>query len=153
MSQSWQMPDALWERIAPLLPPGKPHPLGCHNPRVDNRRAMDAIFFVLRTGCQWNALNATGICSSSSAHRRFQEWVAAGVFHQLWVQGLAAYDELQGIDWAWLSMDGAMTKAPLGGGENRPQSHRPGQARHQAEPAHRGGRHPGRAGGGRRQPQ
>ena len=36
---------------------------------------MDAIFFVLRTGCQWNALNATGICSSSSAHRRFQEWV------------------------------------------------------------------------------
>ena len=26
-----------------------------------------------------------------------------------------AYDALQGIDWAWLSMDGAMTKAPLGG--------------------------------------
>jgi putative transposase len=32
---------------------------------------MDAIFFVLRTGCQWNALHETGICSSSSAHRRF----------------------------------------------------------------------------------
>jgi hypothetical protein len=28
---------------------------------------------VLRTGYQWNALNATGICSSRSAHRRFQE--------------------------------------------------------------------------------
>jgi hypothetical protein len=34
---------------------------------------MDAILLVLRTGMQWNALNATGICSSSSAHRRFQE--------------------------------------------------------------------------------
>ena len=76
---------------------------------------MDAIFFVLRTGCQWNALNATGICSSSSAHRRFQEWTAAGVFVTLWAQGLQEYDELKGLDWSWLAMDGAMTKAPLGG--------------------------------------
>ena len=71
----WRIPDALWERIEPLLPPRKPHPLGCHRPRVDDRKAMDAIFFVLRTGCQWNALNQTNICSSRSAHRRFQEWV------------------------------------------------------------------------------
>jgi transposase len=135
-ADQWRIPDELWARIEPLLPPRPPHPLGCHNPRVPDRRAMDAIFFVLRTGCQWNALNATGICSSSSAHRRFQEWVAAGVFRRVWAQGLAAYDELVGIDWDWLSMDGAMTKAPLGGGENRPQSHRPGQAWHQTEPAH-----------------
>src|SRR5215207_2506944 len=149
----WRLPDELWARIAPLLPAGKPHPLGCHRPRVDDRRAMDAIVFVLRTGCQWNALNATGICSSSSAHRRFQEWTAAGVFHRLWAQGLAAYDELQGIDWAWLSMDGAMTKAPLGGEENRPQPHRPGQARHEAQPAHRSRGRAGGAGRGRGQPQ
>jgi len=90
---------------------------------------MDAIFFVLRTGCQWNALNATGICSSSSAHRRFQEWTAAGVFQKLWVVGLEEYDELQGIDWSWQSMDGAMTKAPLGGGKNRPKPYGSGQKR------------------------
>jgi putative transposase len=111
----WRIPDALWERVEPLLPPRPPHPLGCHNPRVGDRRAMDAIFFVLRPGCQWNALNATGICSSSSAHRRFQEWTAAGVFVTLWAQGLQEYDELKGLDWEWLAMDGAMTKAPLGG--------------------------------------
>src|SRR4051812_20403406 len=52
--------------------------LGCHRPRVAGRDAMDAILLVLRTGMQWNALNATGICSSSSAHRRFQEWEQAG---------------------------------------------------------------------------
>jgi hypothetical protein len=39
----------------------------------------------------------------------------ADVFVALWAQGLVAYDALQGIDWAWLAMDGAMTKAPLGG--------------------------------------
>jgi putative transposase len=111
----WRIPDTLWERIERLLPPRPSHPLGCHKPRVADRRAMDAIFFVLRTGCQWNALNATGICSSSSAHRRFQEWTAAGVFVNLWAQGLQEYDELKGLDWEWLAMDGAMTKAPLGG--------------------------------------
>src|SRR5262245_46967746 len=96
-----------------LLPPRPAHPLGCHNPRVPDRDAMDVL--VLRTGMQWNALNATGICSSSSAHRRFQEWTEAGVCSEFWRQGLLADDELRGIDWAWLSCDGAMGKAPLGG--------------------------------------
>ena len=112
---NWRLSDQLWEQIEPLLPPRKPHPLGCHNPRVPDRNAMNAILFVLRTGCQWNALNATGICSSSSAHRRFQEWTDAGVFEAFWRNGLAKYDELKGIDWSWLSMDGAMSKAPLSG--------------------------------------
>jgi transposase len=91
--------------------------------RVDDRSAMDAIFFVLKTGCQWNALNATGICSSSSAHRRFQEWNEAGVFRKLWKKCLERYDELKGIDWSFCSMDGAMTKAPLGGEKKRAESH------------------------------
>ena len=92
-----------------------PHRFGGHNPRVPDRKAMDAIFFVLRTGCPWNALNATGICSSSSAHRRFQEWTAAGVFVTLGAEALRDYDELEGLDWSWLARDGAMTKAPPGG--------------------------------------
>jgi transposase len=111
----WRMPDWLWERIEPLLPERPPHPLGCHNPRVPDRNAMDAILLVLRTGMQWNALDLTGPASSSSAHRRFQEWERAGVFHEIWRQGLLCYDEQVGIDWAWLAADGAMSKAPLGG--------------------------------------
>jgi len=127
-----RIPDALWEKIEPLLPPAEPHPLGCHNPPVPARAAMNAIFFVLRTGCQWNALNATGICSSSAAHRWFQKWVAAGVFEEFWALGLQEYDELKGIDWSWQSMDGAMTKAPLGGEKNWPQPHGSSQGRRQA---------------------
>lgn len=117
----WRIPEVLWDKMTPLLPPHrpKPHPLGCHRRRVDDRAAMNAILFVLRTGCQWNALNATGICSSSSAHRRFVEWVEAGVFERFWREGLLRYDELKGIDWSWLSMDGAMTKAPLAGTKKR----------------------------------
>jgi transposase len=152
VDDGWRIPDPLWLRIVELLPPRPVHRLGCHNPRVDDRKAMDAIFFVLRTGCQWNALNATGICSSSSAHRRFQEWVAAGVFHQLWQLGLTEYDGLKGLDWRWQAMDGAMTKAPLGGEKDGQEPHRPRQARRQAEPADGSRWHPRRGRRGRGQP-
>ena len=110
----WRLPDALWAKMEPLVPARPKHPLGCHNLRVPDRAAMDAIFFVLRTGCQWDALKETGICSSSSAHRRFQEWVAAGVFAAFWREGLLAYDALKGIEWTWRALDGAM-----GGGGSR----------------------------------
>lgn len=134
---NWRITDELWERMEPLLPARKAHPLGCHRPRISDRDAMNAILLVLRTGMQWNALNATGICTSSSAHRRFSEWRDAGVFERFWQEGLLAYDRLKGIDWRWLSLDGAMTKAPLGGEKNRSQSYRSRQRRHQAKPVDR----------------
>jgi transposase len=148
----WRISDELWAMIEPLLPPPPFHPLGCHRPRVENRRAMDAIFFVLRTGCQWNALNATGICTSSSAHRRFQEWVDDGVFERLWAACLEAYDDQVGIDWLWQALDGAMTKAPLGRGKNRAQSDRPRQAGRQTQSARRWRGRPAGVGDRRREP-
>jgi transposase len=129
----WRLPDELWEALLPHLPAGKPHPWGCHNPRVSDRSAMEAILFVLRTGCQWEALNYTTFCKKSSAHRRFQEWEAAGVFAKLWELGLQHYDAVVGIDWRWQALDGAMTKAPLGGKKNRTKSHGSGQNRHETQ--------------------
>jgi transposase len=87
---------------------------------VPDRRCADAIFYVLRTGCQWEALTQTELCAKSTAHDRFQHWAAAGVFLHLWPAGVAQFDELQGIDWAWLSLDGALSKAPLGGKKTGP---------------------------------
>ena len=124
---AFQVSDALWEALAPLLPQRvNTHPRGGGRPRVPDRTCANGIFYVLRTGCQWKALDATGICSGSTAHLRFQEWAAAGVFLELWRTGLERYGELQGIDWDWLSLDGATTKAPLGGEKNRTQPHGPG---------------------------
>lgn len=50
LDDGYRLPDDLWARMEPLLPPPPPHPLGCRNPRTPNRKAMDAILFVLRTG-------------------------------------------------------------------------------------------------------
>ena len=87
---------------------------------MPDRTCANGIFYVLRAGCQWKGLDATGICSGSTAHVRFQECVAAGVFLDLWRVGLEHYDELKGLGCSWLSLDGAMTKSPLGGGKPGP---------------------------------
>ncbi len=130
--------DELWAALEPLLPVHvNTHRFGGGRPRVPDRRCADAIFYVLRTGCQWQALDQTDLCAHSTAHDRFQEWVRAGVFFQLWQMSVEFFDDLVGIDWSWLSMDGAMTKAPLGGEKNRAQSDRSGQGGRQAQPVDR----------------
>ena len=50
----WRIPDDLWEAIAPLLPEHKnTHRYGGGRPRKSDRVCLEAILFVLRTGCQW----------------------------------------------------------------------------------------------------
>lgn len=152
--ERWLVSDELWSRIAPLLP-RRPErvPSQGGRPRVPDRDALNGILFVLRTGCQWNALNATGICSSSTAHLRFQQWVQAGVFAKLWEAGLTEYDELKGLQWRWQAMDGAMTKAPLGGEKNRAQPDGSSQTGRQAQCVDGGRWRTDWRGGGRCQPQ
>ena len=144
--------DELWALMEPLLAPHpNTHRFGGGRPRVPDRTCADGIFFVLRTGCQWNALCATGLCPSSTAHDRFQQWVEDGFFLRFWRAGLAEYDAFNGIDWTWMSMDGAMTKSPLAGEKNRAQPDGPRQERHQAFPLGRGQRRAGGLGRGRSQ--
>lgn len=126
---SYCIPDVIWDRIAPLLLPSstthrkKKKKKKTGRPRMDDRKAMSAIFYVLRTGCQWNALPRS-LGASSTVHDRFQEWRKAGVFKRMWIDGLAKYDKKTGIDWKWQAMDGVITKAPLGGKKHRTKSHR-----------------------------
>jgi transposase len=150
----WRLPDLLWEQLEVLLPEHKnTHRFGGGRPRTPDRVCADAIFFVLRTGVPWKALNATKFCPGSTAHDRFQEWVEAGVFLKLWEAGLLEYDFFEGIDWSWLSMDGCMTKAPLGGEKDGQESHGPRQEGGQAQPAGRGRGGARGVGRGRGQPQ
>ena len=74
--ETWRLPEGLWAVMEPLVPEPLPHPRG-GRPLVASRRAMEAIWFVMRMGCPWRALNATSLCSSATAERRFREWVAS----------------------------------------------------------------------------
>ncbi len=131
---NWRVSDDLWERVEPLLPRYRVTRAG-GRPRVDRRQVLDGILYVLRTGCQWKAAPAE-FGSPSTLHRYFQEWTKKGVFFRLWKEALREYDALEGIDWGWQSLDGAMTKAPLGGEKNRSQPDGPRQVRYQAFPSY-----------------
>jgi putative transposase len=122
VESAYEIPDVLWDKIVPLLPPQKRKKKKAGRPRMNDRNAMSAIFYVLRTGCQWNALPRS-LGASSTVHDRFQEWRKAGVFKRMWIDGLSVYDKKTGIDWKWQAMDGLITKAPLGGKRYRSESY------------------------------
>jgi len=109
----WEVPDALWDRIVPVLAEHDPAP-GAGRPRIDQRAALDAIIFRLRSGCQWNRL-PDRFPDDSSVHRTFQRWVDRGVFPAIWAVLVEECDALGGVEWDWQSVDAAMRKARLGG--------------------------------------
>jgi transposase len=112
----WLVSDELWVELEPLLPRRKRRLRDAGGrPPISDREAMDGIFFVLKTGCPWRALDVTGICPGSTAHDRFQEWRTAGVFKAFWKKELQRYDTAKGIDWRWLSLDASFAKSPLAG--------------------------------------
>ena len=113
--------DELWAVLQPLLPVHiNTHRTGGGRPRVSDRDCADAIFYVLQTGCHWQALDQTELCAYWTARERFQEWVKAGVFHMLWQAGPEQFDELREVNWDWLNIDGAATNAPPGAEKNLP---------------------------------
>jgi transposase len=142
--RSWELPESLWKYIEARLPEPVPKPKG-GRPSAEPRRVMATIFYILRTGIQWKAVPSSSMrgkfVSGSCAHEYFQLWDSLGVFDAVWADALAEYDEKVGLDMKWQSLDGSMTKAPLGGEKNGPKPHRPREARHEALHSHRGPRH------------
>ena len=60
----FRISDELWTVLRPLLPVHvNTHRFGGGRPRVSDRNCADAIFYVLRTGCQWQALDQTELCA------------------------------------------------------------------------------------------
>ncbi len=118
-TKSWTVSDEMWKRVKPLIPARKRdenkdyvrRPGGGRKP-MDPRVVFEAIVYVLRTGILWKALPRE-FGSASSVHQYFLEWKEAGLFEAIWIQGLAEYDEMQGIAWSWQSIDGSMVKASL----------------------------------------
>ena len=92
----WHTPDALWERIAPILGPEKP-PGTVGRPSMPYRVLFDAIIFVLRSGCPWHAIPRQAYAPRSTVHDRFRQWVKQGVFIQAWQTMLHSYGKQVGI--------------------------------------------------------
>jgi len=71
--------DAQWERIAPLLPGKKGDPGRSGD---DNRRSLEGILWIVRTGAPWRDLpDAFG--NWFTVWKRFRRWALKGVFEKV----------------------------------------------------------------------
>ncbi|MER6802180.1 MULTISPECIES: transposase [Streptomyces] len=76
------VPDDLWERVAPLLPPAPERRRRCPGRlRVPDRTALAGVLDVLRTGVAWRAVPEEAVgCSGVTAWRRPRDRTEAGVW-------------------------------------------------------------------------
>jgi transposase/AmiR/NasT family two-component response regulator len=94
----WRLSDQLWQRIEALLPATR-HP---ERTRPLDRQAMDAIFFVLRSGVHWSRLPET-FCSAATARGRLRQWAARGIIEELLAAGLDARTTWEHLHWERLA--------------------------------------------------
>lgn len=106
--------DALWDRIAPLLPTEPRKPKG-GRPRVSDRAALTGVLFVLLTGVPWEYLpQEMGCGSGMTCWRRLRDWQKRGVWmrlHRLLLRELRAADQL---DWTRAALDSSSVAAKKG---------------------------------------
>jgi len=115
----FNLPRPLWRKLKKCLPKEKNKRSSTKGgrPRASERAVINAIWYVLWTGCQWKALHRDWFgVSSSVVHERFQRWRQMGLFEKL-MKRMAEYyaREHGGIGWKWQAMDSKHSAAPLGG--------------------------------------
>ena len=71
--------DAQWKRIAPILPGKKGDPGRSGD---DNRRSLEGILWIVRTGAPWRDLPDV-FGNWFSVWKRFRRWALKGVFEKI----------------------------------------------------------------------
>jgi transposase len=92
--------DADWDRIKDLLPgrPGQPGWVA-----ADNRRFIDAVLWIARTGAPWRDLPER-LGNWNSTWRRFDRWSRTGTWKLV-------FEALQDSDLEWLILDSTVIRA------------------------------------------
>jgi transposase len=111
------VPDDLWERVAPLLPPTparrRRHPGSL---RVPDRVALAGVMYVLRTGVARRDVPTESVgCSGVTAWRRLRNWTEAGVWPRLHAALLAELRRGGLLKMDDCSADGSHIRALKGG--------------------------------------
>ena len=111
--------DELWELVEPLIPKVPRRRRFPGGERLDDRRVLSGILFVLRTGIPWEYLPQEMGCGSGvTCWRRLREWQQAGVWQRLREVLLAKLDQAELTDWTRAAIDSSHVRAL--GGATRP---------------------------------
>ena len=85
--------DAEWAVLAPLIPQASP---GGRPPKTDMRQAMNAIFYLLRTGSPWRYLPRDGFPPRSTVYNIFRKFQADGTWEAIWAELYTLLREREG---------------------------------------------------------
>lgn len=115
--------DELWEVVEPLIPEVKRRKRYPGRKRIDDRKALTGIVFVLQTGIPWEHLpQEMGCGSGMTCWRRLREWQEQAVWQRLHEVLLARLNGADQIDWSRAAIDSSQVRALFGGSS-------PGRAR------------------------
>ena len=112
--------EAQWKKIAPLLPkPPKQRKGG--RPWIENRRVLEGILWILRSGARWQDLPEK-FPHPSTCWRRLRDWEERGVWLNIWRTFLSELNERQQVKWSEAFLDGSFAPAKKGAAESEKPS-------------------------------
>jgi len=104
--------DKQWAVIAPHLP--KQKHMG--RPRFEDRKVMNGILYILRTGSRWADIPKTESYGNPvTCWRRLKEWEEAGYWNEIWKKVLLSLDKKKKVNWIKIFLDGSFAPAKKGG--------------------------------------
>jgi transposase len=93
--------DEQWSRISPLMPGGCK---GKRGPRSNNRRFIEAVLWMARSGSRWKDLPER-FGKPSTVKQRYYDWIERDVFTEIF-QAVSG-----GADLEWLMVDSTIVRA------------------------------------------
>jgi transposase len=112
----WIVSDELWAGIQPLLPVPPRRADHPGRKRLDDRKVLCGILFVLYVGIRWEFLpQELGFGSGMTCWRRLRDWNDAGVWTRLHENLLAELHAAGALDWSRAVIDGSRLRAMKGG--------------------------------------
>jgi transposase len=93
--------DDQWERLKEFVPGGRK---GKRGPRTDNRRFLNALLWMARSGSRWRDLPRQ-LGKHEAVKRRYYRWIEMGVLDEI-LAALAHEADLE-----WLMIDSTIVRA------------------------------------------
>jgi len=96
-----ELRDDQWERLKDYVPGGRK---GKRGPRTDNRRFLNALLWMARSGARWRDLPEE-LGDYATVKRRYYRWIEMGVLDEF-LAALAREADLE-----WLMIDSTIVRA------------------------------------------
>jgi transposase len=98
------VPEEIWTVFEPILPPVVW--CGHGRPPKGNRECFHALLYVLVSGIAW-AMLPSCFPSYTTVPRRLKRWLGLDAFRTAWRQLAQRYEQLHGINWDQVLIDGS----------------------------------------------